>query len=63
MSKIKWLVLFFFLFGCLGYFREFFFVHLNNIMYQKYYGTSSTLPIPRVMEVFTHSSYASFYFS
>lgn len=60
--KIKWLFTFMGLFWLLGYVREFFFVHLNNIMYEKYYG-HATLPVPDVMQVFTHISYNTLYYS
>ncbi|MEO6305996.1 MAG: hypothetical protein ABIP51_22810 [Bacteroidia bacterium] len=60
--KIKKLVLFLILFGCLGYFREFFFVNLNNIMFQKYYNHTN-LPIPSIMMVFDHFSYKTLYYS
>ncbi|HOZ86943.1 MAG TPA: hypothetical protein PL029_04245 [Bacteroidia bacterium] len=60
--KIKWVFFFLFLFWLLGYFREFFFVNLNNIMYLKYYG-HTTLPIPAVMSVFNSFSYGTLYFS
>jgi hypothetical protein len=60
--KIKWVFFFLFLFWLLGYFREFFFVNLNNIMYLKYYG-HTTLPIPSVMSVFNSFSYGTLYFS
>lgn len=60
--KIKWLLTFMGLFWLLGYVREFFFVHLNNIMYEKYYG-HTTLPVPGVMQVFTRIPYNTLYYS
>lgn len=63
MRKIKWLIFFFVLFGCLGYFREFFFVHLNNILFIKYYNRNSALPVPEVMQVFQNFSYDTLYYS
>ncbi len=60
--KLKWVFLFLFLFWLLGYFREFFFVNLNNIMYLKYYG-HTVLPIPPIMSVFNSFSYGTLYFS
>ncbi len=60
--KTNKLILFLILFGCLGYFREFFFVNLNNIMFQKYYNHTD-LPIPSVMHVFESFSYKTLYFS
>ncbi len=56
------LILFFLLFLSLGYFREFFFVNLNNIMFQKYYHHTD-LPIPSVMLVFDSFSYKTLYYS
>jgi hypothetical protein len=63
MQKFKWLAFFFLLFATIGYSREFFFVHINNIMYQKYYGNPTALPVPPVMSVFTNFSYNSLYYS
>lgn len=60
--KIRWLVTFLVLFWLLGYLREYFFVNLNNIMYQKYYG-HTTLPIPNSMQYFLSISYGSLYYS
>ena len=51
-----------FLFWLTGYVREFFFVNLNSIMYEKYYGHTS-LPVPYSMQVFTHFSYKTLYYS
>lgn len=56
------LILFLLLFWALGYFREFFFVNLNNIMFQKYYNHTD-LPIPSVMLIFNSFSYKTLYFS
>ncbi|MBA2611526.1 MAG: hypothetical protein H0U95_06120 [Bacteroidetes bacterium] len=60
--KIKKILFFLLLFGCIGYFREFFFVNLNNIMFQKYYNHTD-LPIPSVMSVFNSFSYQTLYYS
>ena len=60
--KIKTLIIFLLIFGCIGYFREFFFVNLNNIMFQKYYNHTD-LPIPAVMEPFNAFSYKTLYYS
>jgi hypothetical protein len=60
--KIKTLIIFLLIFGCIGYFREFFFVNLNNIMFQKYYNHTD-LPIPAVMEPFNSFSYKTLYYS
>lgn len=61
--KIKWILIFLFLFGILGYFREFFFVHLNNIMYIKYYGHPTGLSVPSVIQPFNSFSYHTLYYS
>ncbi|MCW3076601.1 MAG: hypothetical protein JWO32_1210 [Bacteroidetes bacterium] len=61
--KIKWILIFLLLFGILGYFREFFFVHLNNIMYIKYYRHPTALNVPFVMQPFTSFSYQTLYYS
>lgn len=60
--KIKPILLFLALFGCLGYCREFFFVNLNNIMFEKYYQHTS-LPIPKIMSIFNSLSYETLYYS
>ncbi len=46
----------------LGYSREFFFVHLNNLLYINYYGHSS-LPVPQLMSGFSSWSYETLYWS
>lgn len=61
MKIIKFLI-FISLFGYLGYFREYFFVNLNNIMYQKYYGHTD-LPISSLLSFFKLFSYNTLYFS
>lgn len=58
----KKIIFFLLVFGCLGYFREFFFVNLNNIMFQKYYNHTD-LPIPSVMTFFNSFSYKTLYYS
>lgn len=63
MNKTRWIIFFLFLFGCLGYLREFFFVHLNIILHQKYYGSVSPVPVPEIMKVFSRFSYGSLYYS
>lgn len=60
--KIKAILFFLLLFGIIGYCREFFFVNLNNIMFEKYYN-HTTLPIPNIMYVFTTLSYKTLYYS
>ena len=60
--KIKTIVFFLLIFGCIGYFREFFFVNLNNIMFQKYYNHTD-LTIPEVMKPFNSFSYKTLYYS
>jgi hypothetical protein len=63
MTKIKWFVLVFLLFAGLGYLREFFFVNLNVILFEKYYHSVSPVPVPSVMDIFRQFSYASLYYS
>lgn len=63
MSKTKGLIAFIFLFAILGYTREFFFVHLNIIMFEKYYQSVSPAPFPEIMNVFRNFSYESLYYS
>ncbi|MBL7932048.1 MAG: hypothetical protein JNL60_09100 [Bacteroidia bacterium] len=63
MSKTKWLIIFLLLFAFLGYTREFFFVHLNVIMFEKYYNRVSEAPFPEIMNVFRVFSYDTLYYS
>lgn len=63
-NRIKrWYLFFFLLFGLVGYFREYFFVHLNNVMFQKYYNTTSELATPKALNFFYSYSYNSLYYS
>ena len=62
MNKLKWIILILICFACMGYFREFFFVHLNNIMYYKYYNRIPELPIPKLMFYFDSFSFKSLYY-
>lgn len=62
-KKIGWVFIFLATFALLGYAREFFFVHINNIMYQKYYHVGSNLNTPPVMQIFFRFSYESLYYS
>lgn len=63
MKKNKWYVICFLLFAGLGYFREFFFVHINNILYRKYYHRDTVLEVPSIMKVFENLSYDGLYYS
>lgn len=63
MKKTGRVILFVILFGILGYCREFFFVHMNNIMYRKYYNMTTALEVPAVMHVFERFSYNTLYYS
>lgn len=63
MKEAKWYVFIFLLFAMLGYFREFFFVHLNVIMYEKYYNSVSPAPFPSSMNFFKSFSYDTLYYS
>ncbi len=61
--RTKWWILFIALFAVCGYFREFFFVHMNNIMYMTYYHKTSVLKVPAVMKVFESFDYPTLYYS
>lgn len=63
MKQLKWYILFFTAFALLGFLREFFFVHLNNIMYGVYYQRETSLPIPSSMRFFLDYSYDTLYYS
>lgn len=62
-QKIKLIFLFLLAFAIVGYIREFFFVHLNIIMYSKYYQNAPARPIPTSMMFFTKFSYDALYYS
>jgi hypothetical protein len=62
-EKIKLTVFFLLAFAFVGYVREFFFVHLNIIMYSKYYQNAPSRPIPTTMTFFTGFSYEFLYYS
>ncbi|MCC6372122.1 MAG: hypothetical protein IT236_14050 [Bacteroidia bacterium] len=61
--NIKLVIAFFIGFAVLGYLREFFFVHLNIIMYSKYYQKPPILPIPASMSLFNAFSYEFLYYA
>lgn len=61
--KYSLYLVFFLVFAALGYCREYFFVHLNNILYIKYYQRPSDLPVPPLMRIFESQSYAALYYS
>jgi hypothetical protein len=61
-QKTKWLLLFIALFAVAGYLREFFFVHLNNIMFMTYYKSPSALKVPAVMNLFITLEYNTLYY-
>jgi hypothetical protein len=61
-NKILWILGFVLLFAVLGYFREFFFVNLNVIMFMKFYENSPAMPVPAVMKAFEHFTYAQLYY-
>jgi hypothetical protein len=63
MNKLTWSLLLIFIFAFLGYIREFFFVHLNVILYEKYYHTTSEAPFPSIMNGFRVFSYDTLYYS
>ena len=64
MNRNKLALTFFFvvLFAVLGYFREFFFVNLNVIMFMKYYQNSPSMPVLAVMSVFENFTYNQLYY-
>ena len=63
MNKTKWFIAFVLLFAFLGFAREFFFVHLNIIMFEKYYHRTSEAPFPEIMNLFRSFSYNTLYYS
>ena len=46
MNKLGWWLLLILIFIFLGYFREFLFVHLNVVLYEKYYHMTTEAPFP-----------------
>ncbi len=63
MLKYSWAFIFILTFAAMGYFREFFFVHLNIILYEKYYHSTSPAPFPEIMIFFRRFSYDTLYYS
>lgn len=63
--KLRWLLFFLLLFAAAGYFREFFFVHTNRLMYAKYYSinTYEYEPMPVLMKPFESWTYSALYYS
>lgn len=61
--RISQILFFLFAFAILGYVREFFFVHLNIIMYAKYYQNTPVQPLPAIMNPFNAFSYDFLYYS
>lgn len=62
-QKLIQLIVFIIAFAALGYWREFFFVHLNIIMYSKYYNKPPSVPTPAAMQLFTAYSYEFLYYA
>lgn len=63
-TKLLLYILFFITaFLACGYFREYYFVQINNILYMKYYHTSSPLAVGLVMQPFQALSYDALYYS
>ena len=61
-KKFLFFLLFFFLFGVLGFARDFFFVNLNSIMFGLYYERTASLPVPPSMEWAFHFKYEQLYY-
>lgn len=63
MTKSKSFILAFFVlaFALLGYYREYFFGHYNNVMYFMYNG-NSTVPVRPDFQVFLNLSYLTVYY-
>ncbi|MGZ4090435.1 MAG: hypothetical protein ACXVNO_06920, partial [Bacteroidia bacterium] len=62
--KIRWLLLFLTVFLVIGYFREFFFVNINRVMYGKFYHSNPYEDdiMPAIMYPFDKLSYATLYY-
>lgn len=52
-----------FVFVFLGYVREFLFVHINVLIYEKYYNHTTEAPFPAIMNVFRGFDYETLYYS
>lgn len=63
MNKLAWWLLLILIFIFLGYFREFLFVHLNVILYEKYYQMTTEAPFPSSLNFLRNYSYESLYYS
>jgi hypothetical protein len=62
-GKLKWLLAFLLVFGLLGYSRDNFFVYVNNILYEKFYNTVSTLETPFLLQPLESWSYSTLYYA
>jgi hypothetical protein len=62
-NKIAWALFFLIFFVLLGFYREFFFVHYNNVMYQVYYHTDSHLKTPYWLQFLFHVPYNALYYA
>ena len=62
-KQIGLIALFVLAFAACGYFREYYFVQINNIMYMKYYHMVSHLAVGLLMQPFQHLSYDFLYYS
>jgi hypothetical protein len=62
-KKTKWYLVFIILFGVVGYLREFFFVYLNIVMFELYYGSHSEVKVPEIMGYFRNLPYDTLYYS
>lgn len=62
--KNKYILFIFFgvLFVLLGLYREFIFVHINNIATVKYYGKTTGLPIPESLNFIYNMEYKTIYY-
>jgi hypothetical protein len=61
--KINWryFILFFLLFGVLGYYREKFFVAMNHLMFIKYHGHGNDAPLDPFILFFDQFEYGTLY--
>ncbi len=64
MNKFLKLIFIIIVFAIIGFSREFFFVQMNVILYEKYYNSINTeFPVAPIMKFFTKYSYSSLYYS
>jgi hypothetical protein len=61
-NNVAGIIIFILVFAFLGFFREFFFVNLNHILFHKYYNRPPDMPVASFMLFFERFDYATLYY-